>query len=61
MRDKYLRTGGSTYHVEARLFYRVKGLEDQRDKDKATIEELENRINQLKQGVHHDQRTIAVA
>ena len=48
MRNKYLRTDGSVYHVEAKLFYRVKGLEAQCDKDKAQIEELNKRINQLK-------------
>jgi len=47
MRDRYLRTDGSTYQVEAKLFYRVKGLEVQCDKDKAKIDELNKRINQL--------------
>ena len=47
MNNKYLRTDGSVYHVEAKLFHRVKDLETKCDKDEAKIKELTERINQL--------------
>ena len=47
MRNRHLRTGDSVYHVEAKLYYLVKGLEAQAEKDIERIAMLEKRINQL--------------